>query len=269
MNVKIDGVSYYVERWGQGFPLVVLHGFTGNAESWRAFQKYWQAHSQVIAIDLIGHGKTDCPDDVSKYTMEAMADALERIFDELDIEKADVLGYSMGGRLALTFALTYDTRVRTLILESASPGLATEAERRKRREQDRKLADFIVENGIEAFVDYWENIPLFASQKRLSADVRLRIRKQRLANSVRGLCNSLLGMGTGSQPSWWDELHRIEACLVTGALDEKFCHIAREMQKRLRSAKWVCVEDAGHAVHVEKPQIFAKIVSEFLKDVRA
>lgn len=266
MKLVVDGVSYYVDTWGNGYPLILLHGFTGNADSWRQFQPYWEEHANVIAIDIIGHGKTDSPDDVKKYDIEAMADAIYQMLKQLNIEKADVLGYSMGGRLALTFALKYKRRVRKLILESASPGLATEEERRKRREQDRKLCEFIRKNGVNAFVNHWENIPLFASQKRLPHEVRQRVREERLANNEKGLINSLLGMGTGSQPSWWDELHDIDAYLVTGSLDEKFCRIAEKMTKRLRTSEWVRVENAGHAIHVEKPKLFGTIITEFLTD---
>jgi 2-succinyl-6-hydroxy-2,4-cyclohexadiene-1-carboxylate synthase len=172
----------------------------------------------------------------------------------------------MGGRLALTFAVNYPEKVRKLILESASPGLRTEAERHERRVQDNKLSEKIRQEGIKNFIDYWENIPLFQSQKSLPEKIRTRIRSQRLANSIDGLANSLNGMGTGVQPSWWDELAHLEmpVLLITGNLDQKFCRIAEEMSKILPNVKWKTAEDAGHAIHVEKPELFGTIVSGFL-----
>ena len=109
---------------------------------------------------------------------------MKQILELLKIEKTDILGYSMGGRLALTFAIQYPLRVRKLILESASPGLITEEERANRRMQDRKLCDLIKKNGIEQFVEYWENIPLFSSQRSLPIHKQEEIREQRLQNSV-------------------------------------------------------------------------------------
>ena len=100
----------------------------------------------------------------------------------MGIDKADILGYSMGGRLALSFAVLYPEFVRKLILESTSPGLESETERKNRRSQDEKLGKFILEQGIEKFVDYWENIPLFATQKGLPQAVQSAIREQRLTN---------------------------------------------------------------------------------------
>jgi 2-succinyl-6-hydroxy-2,4-cyclohexadiene-1-carboxylate synthase len=259
-------VLYHVEIVGHGQPLLLLHGFTGNVDTWKGLIPSLSKHYQLIMVDLIGHGKTDSPLDVERYRMEQMASDLKSILEKLAISKADVLGYSMGGRLALTFANLYPQCVRSLLLESASPGLETELERSERRKQDQKLAERIVANGIEAFVASWENISLFESQKRLPLEQRLSIREQRLAHSPLGLANSLLGMGTGSQPSWWEELERLDVpvLLITGELDLKFCKIAERMQQRLKKSEWLIINDVGHAIHVEDGDKFGKIVSEFL-----
>ncbi|MBT2706535.1 2-succinyl-6-hydroxy-2,4-cyclohexadiene-1-carboxylate synthase [Pseudomonas sp. ISL-84] len=266
MNYVIKGVRYHVDTWGNGFPLLLLHGFTGNGESWKEFESFWKDHSTAIALDIIGHGNTESPADIAQYGMEESADAINHLLEKMGIEKIDILGYSMGGRLALTFAIKYPQKVRKLILESASPGLRTEDERKARRLQDEKLAEKIREEGISRFVEFWENIPLFESQKKLPYDIRGGIRKQRLDNSIEGLANSLKGMGTGSQPSWWEQLSNVESpvLLITGSIDKKFCRIAGEMSKILPNGQWISVEDAGHAIHVEKPEKFGTIVSGFL-----
>lgn len=130
----------------------------------------------------------------------------------------------MGGRLAYSFAMTYPERVSALVLESTTPGLKTLGERRERIMRDRKLADFILRDGLEAFVAYWENIPLFSSQQRLAEDIRYRIRSGRLRNNKIGLANSLTGMGTGSQPSLWSRVEEIDVpvLLICGEWDENF-----------------------------------------------
>lgn len=266
MKYVINGVRYHVDTWGMGFPLLLLHGFTGNSEGWKEFAPFWKDHSKTIALDIIGHGKSGSPPDIGQYQIEESAAVINSLLEKMGIGKIDVLGYSMGGRLALTFAVNYPEKVRKLILESASPGLRTEAERHERRIQDKKLSEKIRQEGIKNFIDYWENIPLFQSQKSLPEKIRTRIRCQRLANSIDGLANSLNGMGTGVQPSWWDELAHLEmpVLLITGNLDQKFCRIAEEMSKILPNVKWKTAEDAGHAIHVEKPELFGTIVSGFL-----
>ena len=266
MEYEIGGINYFVDQYGDGFPLLLLHGFTGDSTTWQPFYPHWGENRKVIALDIIGHGKSDSPEVDRRYDILSVARDIKTILDRFEIESIDVLGYSMGGRLALSFTIQYPEMVRKLILESSSPGLETEVERNQRRSQDEKLSLFIQENGIERFVDYWQNIPLFASQIRLPLETQNKIRQQRLHNSVIGLMNSLKGMGTGAQPSWWTRLKNVDAetLIITGELDQKYAHIAENMLKELKNAQWVEVKDCGHAIHVEVPEKFGKIVDRFL-----
>lgn len=268
MKTTINGVRYHVDLCGDGFPLVLLHGFTGAASTWKPFCPIWGTHSQLLMVDLIGHGKTDSPIEVQKYEIVRAAADLKALLDEFGIGKADLLGYSMGGRLAITFASMYPERVRKLVLESTTPGIPSAEDRELRIKQDHRLAARIEAEGVEKFIDYWEGIPLFRSQRKLPAKVREQIRSQRLQNDPRGLANSLRGMGTGSQPSWWDKLpvFDFETLLVTGKLDEKFCKIAEEMALKLPNSVQMSLIDSGHAIHVEQPEKFGTIVSGFLSN---
>lgn len=266
MDYFSDGVRYYVESCGEGFPLLLLHGFTGDSSTWMPFCKRWGHHSRLVMPDIIGHGKTESPQDPERFAIEAAAKDLRNLLDEMKIEKTDLLGYSMGGRLGLTFALLYPERVRNLILESSSPGLLTEDEQIKRRINDRELAEMIMEKGIVNFVDFWEEIPLFSSLIDTSVQSKNLLREQRLAQSPTGLANSLLGMGTGSQPSWWGKLKDLKCrvLLVTGEKDKKFCRIADQMAESLQNSSKVTVKNSGHTIHVEEPEKFGTIVSGFL-----
>jgi 2-succinyl-6-hydroxy-2,4-cyclohexadiene-1-carboxylate synthase len=268
MKHVIDSIRYNVETYGDGFPVFLLHGFTGDGAMWAPFFEKWGNHSKLFAVDIIGHGKSDSPEEVERYRMLSVVDDLFLLMEKLRIPKADFIGYSMGGRLALSFAVKYPTKVRKLVLESSSPGLEKATERQARIAQDMKLASFIEQEGMEAFVNHWENIPLFETQKKLSEAVRRSLREQRLRNSIIGLTNSLKGMGTGAQPSWWDELEttEVDTLLITGALDNKFCSIAQNMKEKLIHCQWMNVDDAGHAIHMEQPEIFGTIVSRFLSN---
>ncbi|KKB73897.1 MULTISPECIES: 2-succinyl-6-hydroxy-2,4-cyclohexadiene-1-carboxylate synthase [Bacillus] len=262
-----DGIGYEIEDNGASAEktAVFLHGFTGSAKTWDETDEHFRG-IRLIKLNLLGHGKTDSPADNQRYTTEQQAADLLEIFDLLKLKKVDLVGYSMGGRLALSFAMTHPERVSGLVLESSSPGLQTEEERRSRRDQDARLGERIINEGIESFVDYWEQIPLFASQLSLEASKRKKIREERLSNNPTGLAGSLTGMGTGSQPSWWDKLGDITfpVLLIAGSLDKKFVAINQNMHRKIPGSRLVIAEQTGHAVHVEEPDFFGKIVSEFI-----
>mgnify|MGYP001221495702 FL=1 len=248
---------------GEGEPILLFHGFTGSRTSWEKIVPKLATRCKVITIDLPGHGKTVCE---TPRTMETFSEDVIQLLTFLNIEKLHVLGYSMGGRTALSFAMYYPQFVQTLILESASPGLKTEVERMSRTERDNTLANRIEDKGVESFVDYWEEIPLFATQKQLSKDVQEAIRKERLRQNEKGLADSLRFMGTGKQPSWWDKLAEVHipVLLIAGEADEKFVQMNKEMNKLFPNSELKIVERAGHTVHVEQPEKFVTIVMEFI-----
>ncbi|WP_164216470.1 2-succinyl-6-hydroxy-2,4-cyclohexadiene-1-carboxylate synthase [Virgibacillus sp. YIM 98842] len=263
MYYSIGENTYWYEIYGTGEPLVLLHGFTGSSKTWANFIKDWQSDLQIITVDLPGHGKTDAPD--ITFMEEACRD-LHQLFSHLNLPSFHLLGYSMGGRTALSYTMIYPEKVSSLILESASPGLAAEKEREERRARDEKLAQRVEGEGVERFVDFWEKIPLFNTQHHLAAEKKAAIRAERLAQQKAGLASSLRFMGTGSQPSWWDRLTEITmpTLLLAGVLDVKFTGINKRMHERLPNSQLKIIEEAGHAIHVEQPVIFGKMVREFI-----
>lgn len=267
--VPLDGgFSLNVERMGSGPPLVLLHGFTGSATSWGPLAEMLAARNTVIAVDIVGHGASGKPDDLAPYAIDRAArDAVAGML-AFGFRRSSWLGYSMGGRLALYVAATIPKAVDRLVLVGASPGLADPEEREARRAADEALADRIESEGVPAFVDYWESLPLFETQARLPAGMKLAIRRGRLANDAGGLANSLRGMGTGAQPSLHDRLGDIEApsLLLAGARDAKFAAIAREMAAAMPGARAHLVPDAGHAAHIEKPAYCARTITAFLEE---
>jgi 2-succinyl-6-hydroxy-2,4-cyclohexadiene-1-carboxylate synthase len=266
MKEHIEGAEYHVEilNSGQSRTIVFLHGFTGSTASWEGISAALPDY-RIVLIDLLGHGKTESPAQSSRYAMELQVRDLKKLLDRLGITDYALAGYSMGGRTALAFAAAYPEEVRLLILESASPGLKTTAEQLERQRRDEKLAERILADGIFEFVEFWEKIPLFDSQKNLSDKVKERIRHERIAQKPLGLANSLIGMGTGAQASYWEGLNRLDmpVLLVAGTLDLKFMEIAKRMSQSLPKATF-CAIEAGHAIHVEKPAEFATIVREYL-----
>lgn len=263
MEFSIRDAIYHYEITGEGIPIVLLHGFTGSHHTWSSFISKWQEHFQLITIDLPGHGKTVTK---TSRTMESCCHDLRQLFDHLELTTFHLLGYSMGGRVALSFAMFYPQYISSLILESTSPGLQAEDERNERIKNDEKLARKIEKEGLKSFIDFWENIPLFASQKKLPIDIQQSIRAERLSQSETGLTESLRHMGTGRQPSWWRKLTELTrpTLLIVGELDRKFVEINERMQKSLFSAELEIVENVGHAIHVEEPEKFGKLVIAFI-----
>jgi 2-succinyl-6-hydroxy-2,4-cyclohexadiene-1-carboxylate synthase len=266
MLLRINDITFNVEQSGAGRPLLLLHGFTGSAATWMPLILALSPHFCTIAPDLIGHGRSDSPPDVERYSMERCVADLLALLDVLEIERADVLGYSMGGRVALQLAAAAPERVGALVLESSSPGIANPAERQARVAADRALADVIERDGLAAFVEHWERLPLFASQASLPPDTRAHLHAQRLQNDPLGLANSLRGMGTGNQESLWERLAMLDipTLLIAGALDSKYCVLAGQMADVLPNARAVIVPRVGHAVHLEQPNTFQNNVLEFL-----
>ena len=124
-----DDFRLHAEVRGEGEPLLLIHGFTGSGGAWGEdlLAGLAQAH-QVVAVDLLGHGRSEFSSDPERYQVEELLKDLGQVLDALDIEKARWLGYSMGGRLALAGAVLTPARVSSLILESASPGLPGDSE---------------------------------------------------------------------------------------------------------------------------------------------
>jgi 2-succinyl-6-hydroxy-2,4-cyclohexadiene-1-carboxylate synthase len=267
MKVVVNDVHLNVETAGSEAPLALLHGFTGCAANLKSHIAVFEKRFRTVAIDLLGHGESDAPADPVRYRMERCVEDLISVFDQLGFERANLLGYSMGGRVALHVASAHPERIRALVLESASPGLADPAERAARVASDEALAESIERDGLEAFVARWEQLPLFASQSRLPESVRAEQRAQRLRNNPRGLANSLRGLGTGAQTPLWDRLRdvRTPTLLIAGSLDHKFTAIAHSMADALPNARLALVPDAGHTVHLEQPEMFDKLVLEFLE----
>jgi len=250
-------------RSTRGYP-VLLHGFAGSAGEWEGELVDGLAGAGLapVLVDLPGHGADAGVTDPASFSLGS---ALARI-EAAGRWPADLIGYSMGGRLALHFAAAHPGRVRRLVLESASPGLPTESERAERRAEDEALAARIESEGIEWFVDHWESQPMFETRRRLDAAVLLRRRNRRLNNHPRSLAAALRGLGTGTLPSLWDRLERVDAptLLVVGERDEKFAATAERMARAMPSTRIALIPGAGHRVHGEAPAAWLEAVIGFL-----
>lgn len=263
---KVKGVNVHVEIWNEEAhdTVVLLHGFTGATTTWHEIVALLPKSKRLIAVDLMGHGKTDVNVEPIHYEMAGQLSILHELFFELNVQTFTLIGYSMGGRIALSYAARYPDQIDQLILESASPGLANELDRLARIENDEKLAARIEQDGLVAFIDFWENIPLFNTQHQLPENRQQILRNERLSQNENGLALSLRHMGTGKMPPLWELLSLLPmpVLLMTGELDVKFVNIAKQMRQKNEKINQIVIPKVGHAIHVENPQKFATIVKE-------
>lgn len=248
--------------------ILFLHGFMGNIDEFDETIKLLSDKFYYLTLDLPGHGKTQVLGGDEYYTMANTAHALIDLLDELKIAKCFLVGYSMGGRLALYLTLHFPERFHKVLLESASPGLPTELERLKRIKIDtqigRQLTRSIEKNDLLNFLSNWYNQPIFGDIKNHPEYDRMI--ENRLQNNPHELDKSLRFMGTGCQPSLWKKLqeNKIPLLLLVGEYDEKFISINIEMAKICESVQLKIISNAGHNIHFENTLAFVENIKYFL-----
>ncbi|HMF84318.1 MAG TPA: alpha/beta fold hydrolase [Acidimicrobiia bacterium] len=230
--------------------LVLVPGFTQTATAWDAVVDHLPADAGPVPVDV--------PTSLGFVETAAAIGELGG--------RAVYVGYSMGGRLCLRLALDRPELVRGLVLLSASPGIADDAERAARREADEKLARQIEREGVDAFLARWLRQPLFSTLPEDAAGLDAR----RAGHTVATLTHALRVLGPGTQEPLWDRIDQLVPPFVpaAGVLDEKYVDIAFAMAERVgRDVHPVLIGGAGHAVHLENPEGVASLLRRVLHDV--
>lgn len=246
--------------------VVLLHGFGGTGADMVSLAG--RLPGRVIAPDLPGHGSAV---DVDASSLRGVVDGLVRSLDAAGLGQVDVVGYSMGGRVALAMTAWVPDRVRSVVAIGGRAGIRDTAERDERRRRDDALADAIESRGIEWFVDTWLDGWIYDTQRRLGAGHMEAVRRSRIARSqTRGLGAALRGYGSGAQPYIADALARCgrPVVLLVGELDHRFAPVADELGRMIPGARVVVVPEAGHATHVENLDGTAAAIVGFLSEVR-
>lgn len=243
----------HVDRRAAGPPIVLVHGFTQTNRCWAPIDDDLATDHELVAIDAPGHGGS------SDITADLAAGG--RLLAE-SAGPATYLGYSMGGRFALHAALARPDLVHGLVLVGATAGIDDPDERAARVKEDEARADRIESIGVEAFLDEWLRLPIFAGLPPESSH-----RTERLRNTPAGLASSLRLAGTGTQEPTWDRLHGLTmpVLVIAGAHDAKFVALGHRLVDSIgASASFAAIPGAGHTAHLEQPGAFLAVLRPWL-----
>jgi len=287
--MQVAGMTWTVRVAGRGVPVLFLHGFSGSGLSWAGIAGLGSL-VRAIVPDLPGHGGTAWearvggaeaaatgvaatgapPDRRPRASVERTADDLAGIVRRLGAERVDVVGYSMGARIALRIAATHPEVVGRLVLEAPSAGIADPGARAERAAADAERARFVVNEGIEAFAARWEAEPVLAGEAALPVAARERQAAIRRSHAPLGLAASLVYAGQGAMEPLHGRLRAVVApTLVVAGADDPARARAEEVAAAIPAARLVLVPGAGHAPHVERPDRFHALLFDFLMETAA
>jgi 2-succinyl-6-hydroxy-2,4-cyclohexadiene-1-carboxylate synthase len=251
-------VPLHVEQRGAGPPLVLLHGFTQTARLWGPFGDLLAHDHTLIGVDLPGHAGSDA---VRADLPTTAALVREAVTSAVGPVSCDLLGYSLGARVALHVATGTDLGIRRLVVIGATGGIEDPEARRRRREADEATADALEASGdVEAFVTRWVSGPMFA---RLAGAAQS---DERERNTAVGLASSLRLAGTGTQEPLWDHIPTLAMPLLAlaGTDDNRFSAHAERLALTAPNGIVSLIPGGGHAAHLAQPAVVARLVGHWL-----
>jgi 2-succinyl-6-hydroxy-2,4-cyclohexadiene-1-carboxylate synthase len=239
--------------------VVLLHGFSGTHRAWDGVVARLDPERYLpVALDLPGHGAAA---DVRGADGKAITfdNCVEYVLARSP-ERFALVGYSLGGRVALHVALAAPERVSGLVLVSTSAGIEDPGERARRRLSDERLAEDLEREPFEDFIERWRAQPLFANEPpeagRLAREDQRRNRPDALAAALRGI-------GTGQMEPIWGRLLELKmpVIVLVGACDEKYQGLGHRMVERLPDAR-LALAPGGHGLPLENPMAVANAIGQ-------
>ena len=250
---------------GGAIPVVLLHGFTRSGASWRDVAATLPADRSVYALDLPGHGQSPIHETHALITIEDCITGIQEFLDRRGIARVHLVGYSLGGRVALRYTLAHPGHVETLTLISAAAGLEDAAERSRRAAADEALASSLLDRGLEQFLEDWSTQPILARGPAADARAEPDARRDRYTGSAHGYAAVLRGLGQGVLPHVWPQLPSLglPVLLVAGEHDTQYRAHADRMAALLPRATRRDIPGAGHDVPGDTPCELARALADF------
>ncbi|MDZ4753878.1 MAG: alpha/beta fold hydrolase [Phycisphaerae bacterium] len=247
----------------QAPPLVLLHGFLGEPADWDAVVAALTVPRRVLRADLLRAA-------TSAFDLASLARALADAINELVRAPVDIVGYSLGGRVALALLHDRPDCAEHVLAVSATPGIDNAQERLQRSSADDALADVLERDGLGAFIERWYAQPLFAAL-RSHPDFGV-VSRRRAAGDGASWARILRDASPGRNRSLWSELRRMATTpsvtnrlsFAVGSLDAKYLDLSREVTERVPALRVDVIDGAGHAVHLERPAALAARIDALL-----
>jgi len=251
-------VPLHVELRGTGPPLVLLHGFTQTARLWGPVGDGLSQDHTLVGVDLPGHAGSDT---VRADLPETAALVREAVTSAIGATPCDLLGYSLGARVALHVATGSDLGIRRLVLIGATGGMEDPEARRRRRQADEATAAALEASGdVDGFIDQWLKGPLFAQLAEAA------LAPERRRNTAAGLASSLRLAGTGTQVPLWDDIPGLSVPLLAlaGSNDTRFAVHALRLARLAPRGYATLIPGGGHAVHLARPDLVERHLRHWL-----
>jgi len=263
---RVNGVSLYYEVAGRGAPLVLVHGFACGIRSWDPQVRALSRYRRVIAYDVRGHGLSDAPPEAAAYSQATSVADLHALLAHLKIGRAVVGGLSMGGNIALNFALAHPAMVSALIVADTGAGSEEAGDWAAGL---RAFADVLNRGGVEAFADMAVAHPLFARYVAQGPEAERLVRSCLTTHRARGLAHTALEV-LAKRPSIYSLDVRLRALgvptlLIVGEYDTPCLKPHRFMADVMPKARHVVLRGVGHLTNLEAPAAFNAAVKSFLR----
>ncbi len=265
-EIEIHDIKWHRIKFGkpENPAIIFLHGFMGSSEDWQPIINRFSNSHYCIAYDLPGHGNSSVESHNEFYGIENTISSLKRELEKNEINDFVLVGYSMGGRIALSFAIKYPELIRKLVLVSASPGIESASLREVRIKVDNEIAEKIESMDMHSFLKLWYSAPIFVGINQTSLFGKLISRRE--YNNKQCLIKSLEYAGTGRMTPLWDEIKTFNkpVMLISGERDIKYGLIHDKMQELFPNSVSYIIKDSAHIVHLEQPKEFEHRLRNFI-----
>jgi pimeloyl-ACP methyl ester carboxylesterase len=267
-----DGVRLHYEETGSGTPIVFVHEFAGDSRSWEPQVRYLSRRYRCITFNARGWPPSDVPPDVASYSQDRARDDIRSVIDHLRIDKAHIVGLSMGGFATLHFGLKYPDRARSLLVAGA--GYGSERDKRETfRSEAAAIADRLEREGMAAFARAYAYGPTRVQFERKDPRGFAEFKAMLAEHSATGAANTQLGVQR-ERPSIFDleeQLARLMVPLLVLTGDEDWPCLAPGVfiKRTCPSAALLVMPNCGHAANIEEPGAFNAALAEFLAQVDA
>lgn len=249
-------------------PIIFLHGFLGCREDWLECAQVLSDSHYLVMPDLPGCGKNTHRTLEERLDFDLISTELAAFVKKHDLGEYNLLGYSMGGRIALHATLHNFVTPKALIIESGSAGIEDKNERSKRVSVDTQRAQDIEAGGLEKFLRSWYQAELFGNIASRPEEFQPLLKLRLDSNSEQWAAKVIRDLSPGSMPSLWKELHKLQVptLVIAGERDSAYQKVCQRIAELVPNGRFKSIENAAHSPHRENVAQYTQVLLEFLSE---